>query len=257
MAYRKFTGLLFLLFLFLTTASFQKREMALLVSTAKVKVTFKNTVKNSNIVLYDSVYTNPFGEKFTINKFRYYVSNISFGGARNTFGQTQQYYLIDEKIPESQTIELEVPPGKYSSIYFLLGVDSLHNVSGAQSGALDPINDMFWTWNTGYVMAKLEGNSPASTLVNHKYEYHIGGYAGKYNVLKNIEMAFPGNRTIHLKKGETVEIIINADVNTWWQYPNEIKIATHPAINSPGKQALAMSGNYAGMFTIQKIINHH
>ena len=37
-----------------------------------------------------------------------------------------------------------------------LGVDSLRNVTGVQTGALDPAMDMYWTWNTGYVMAKLE-----------------------------------------------------------------------------------------------------
>ncbi len=75
---------------------------------------------------------------------------------------------------------------------FLLGVDSLHNVSGAQTDALDPAKDMFWTWNTGYVMAKLEGNSPSSALVNNKYEFHVGGFSGKYNVLKKIlNLLFP------------------------------------------------------------------
>ena len=53
-----------------------------------------------------------------------------------------------------------MPAGNYNSLSFLLGVDSMHNVSGAQTGALDPANDMFWTWNSGYVMAKMEGASP-------------------------------------------------------------------------------------------------
>lgn len=245
-----------LIFLFSINTSFQKSAIMHPVKTATVKIIFNNTVNGDGIVLHDSAYTNPFGEKFTINKFRYYVSNISLKGKGQNFIQKDHFYLIDEKLPESQTINLTIPADNYSSLHFLLGVDSLHNVSGAQSGALDPAKDMFWTWNTGYVMAKLEGTSPASNIVNHKYEFHIGGFSGKYNVLKNIELNFPENKAITLQEGKIVEIIIEADINTWWRHPNDIRIATRPAINSPGKHALAISDNYAKMFTIKKIHHH-
>lgn len=249
------SGLLAGLFLIIT--SFQKPVMFSPVKTTSVKIIFNNTVKGAAIVLYDSAYTNPFGEAFIINKFRYYVSHISLKGAGHSFTAPNQYYLVDEKLPESQTIELEVPAGNYLSLHFLLGVDSLHNVSGAQGGALDPTKDMFWTWNTGYVMAKLEGTSPASTIVNHKYEFHIGGFSGKYNVLKNIELKFPGNKPVVFTPNKTVEIIVEADINTWWQHPNDIKIADRPAINSPGIHALAISDNYAKMFSIKKVTIQH
>ncbi|MEO6136953.1 MAG: MbnP family protein [Ginsengibacter sp.] len=241
-----------LIFFFLVTSSFQIPPQQQSLEFAPVKIVFKNCVKGANIVLYDSSYVNPFGEEFTINKFRYYVSNLALKGHGKNFLRSNDFYLIDEKNPESQEIELEVPTGKYLSINFLLGVDSLHNVSGAQSGALDPINDMFWTWNTGYVMAKLEGNSPSSTIVNHKYEFHIGGFSGKYNVLKNIELKFPGKPFI-LKNKMSVEIVVEADINTWWQNPTDIKIADRPAINSPGIHALEISNNYAKMFTIKSV----
>ena len=244
---------LLIAFLFVLVASFQQKEIHP-VEFSTLKITFNNTVKNSKIALYDSSYTNPFGEKYTINKFRYYVSNISLKSDAEDFEFKDQFYLIDEKITESQHLSFSIPEGNYESIKFLLGVDSLHNVSGAQTGALDPIKDMFWTWNTGYVMAKLEGNSPASTLVNHKYEFHVGGFSGKYNVLKNIELNFPENKALHFAAGKTTEIIINADVDAWWQNPNEIKISEKGNINAPGKWALAISDNYAKMFRIQKII---
>ncbi len=240
---------------FLFNSSFQHKKNVKKSSFASVKITFNNVVKNSKIVLFDSLYTNPFGEKYSINKFRYYVSNISLKSDNKNFIEKESYHLVDESNIESQSIYLSVPQGNYFSINFLLGVDSLHNVSGAQSGALDPTKDMFWTWNTGYVMAKLEGNSSSSTLVNHKYEFHIGGFSGKFNVLKNIELKFSENKPIYFSKDKTTEIIMNADVNTWWQNPNDIKIAEHANITAPGKWALAISDNYAKMFSIEKIIS--
>jgi hypothetical protein len=240
--------------LFVLVTSFQNENIARKNSVGEVRITFINMVKNYKIALHDSVYTNSFGENYTINKFRYYISNISFKGAEKSFMEKNGFHLIDESVPESQSFSFSVPEGSYSSLNFLLGVDSLHNVSGAQTDELDPAKDMFWTWNSGYVMAKLEGNSPSSTLVNHKYEFHIGGYSGKYNVLKNIELHFPENRTINVVADRNIEIQIVADVDTWWQNPNDIKIAERANIMTPGKFALAISDNYANMFHIEKII---
>jgi hypothetical protein len=45
--------------------------------------------------------------------------------------------------------ELNTSLKNITAIKFLLGVDSLKNVSGIQTGALDPAKGMFWTWNTG------------------------------------------------------------------------------------------------------------
>lgn len=240
------------IFLFLIMGSFQKKETQHHLKYSTVKIIFNNVVKNNPIVLYDSIYTNPFDEKYTINKFRYYISNVSLRNSSKDFLQKNHSYLIDEKNPQSLNISFSVPPGNYSSVAFLLGVDSLHNVSGAQDGALDPTNDMFWTWNTGYVMAKLEGNSPSSALVNNKYEFHIGGFSGKYNVLKNICLNFQGE--VNFASGKTIEIHINVDVDYWWQNPNVIRISEMAAVNAPGKLALKLSDNYAKMFHLKKII---
>ncbi|MDP4282884.1 MAG: hypothetical protein Q8891_00540 [Bacteroidota bacterium] len=240
--------------LLIVTVSFQKKEIKKRDSFATVKIVFNNTVKNSRIYLYDSTYTNPFGEKYTITKFRYYVSDIFLKSTIKNAAEKNSYHLIDQGNVESQSFSFPVAPGDYTSLNFLLGVDSLHNVSGAQTGALDPTKDMFWTWNSGYVMAKLEGNSPSSTLVNNKFEFHIGGYAGEYNVLKNIQLSFPEDKPIYFASNKTITIIINADVNAWWHNPNEIKIAEHANITSPGKLALAISDNYKNMFHIEKII---
>lgn len=220
-----------------------------------ITITFKNMVKDKPVELYDATYTNSFGEDYTINKFRYYISNIFFQHAGKKSETNPSIYLIDQAKEESKTISFSVPADEYSSLHFQIGVDSIYNVSGAQTGPLDPTKDMFWTWNTGYVMAKLEGISPASKVVNGKYEFHIGGFSGKNNVLKTVNLPFPENKSLHLIPGKTTEIVIIADADTWFQDPHDLKIAVRPAINSPGKFAVAMSENYIKMFTIEKVIN--
>ena len=122
--------------------------------TGTVKFTFKNMVKADSMVLNSSNYTNGFGEQFTISKFKYYISHAMLKNAAGA-ASDEGYYLIDASNAGSMSFSFEVPVDIYSSVAFLLGVDSTHNVSGAQTGALDPLNDMFCTWNSVYIMAKM------------------------------------------------------------------------------------------------------
>lgn len=219
-------------------------------NTSIAVLEFKNRVENADVVLYDQQYTNPFGEKYDIRKLRYYISNIVFHSHSGNYSHSG-YYLIDQAKPASRQISIPLPEGTYQAVSFLLGVDSLHNVSGAQAGVLDPTQDMFWTWNTGYVMVKMEGRSPASHLVNHKYEFHAGGFSGPYSVLKNIPLSFP--ETVLFPENKTTVITILADINSFWKGKHSIKIAENANITSPGKWAFQLSENYARMFSIAKI----
>jgi hypothetical protein len=233
-------------------SSFQQRNTAA-AKDVLVKIIFVNNIRGNKLLLNDSLYTNSFAEKYTITKLRYYITNVSLKNGHANVKEKKSYHLIDESKISSQVINLSVPADDYNSIQFLLGVDSLHNVSGAQTDDLDPTKDMFWTWNSGYVMAKMEGHSPDSKMVNNKYEFHVGGFSGPYNVLKEIPLNFPG-KAIHFVAGKKYKIFISADINTWWQNPHDIRIAEHATITTPGENAKNISDNYANMFHLEKVI---
>lgn len=225
-------------------------------NTGTVKITFINTVKGKPLALNTGSYTNPFGETYTISKFKYYISHVSLIKSNAVFFEPESYHLVDESKPDALHFSFTVGAGNYNSLNFMLGVDSLHNVSGAQSGALDPLNDMFWTWNNGYVMAKIEGHSPQSKIINNKLEFHIGGFMGANNVLKNITLSFPPGKVLNIQQGKTSEIIIEADIDTWWQQPNDIKIVEHAVCSSPGALAKKIADNYSKMFRIKDVVNN-
>ena len=226
------------------------------VPAGTLKITFVNTVKGSPLILNSSTYSNPFTELYTISKFKYYVSNIGVNSTTGTWKETESYHLTDASQPSSLSFSLQPSVGSYQSLSFMLGVDSIRNVSGAQTGALDPTNDMFWTWSTGYIMAKFEGNSPSSAQVNNKVEYHIGGFSGPDNVLRNITLTFPAGKLLDIREGKTSEIMIEADFDKWWQTPNDIKITVDPVCTTPGTLAKKIADNYSKMFTITDVINN-
>ena len=176
---------LFFIPLFFCFSAFAQKQ------TGVVKIIFVNTVNGTPLVLNDSSYTNPFNETYKVSKLKYYVSNINVNKKNGTQKEKDSYHLLNEADTASLNFSFPLKAGNYKSVDFLLGVDSAKNCSGAQSGALDPMNDMFWTWNSGYVMFKLEGSSSSSTQPNKRIEYHIGGYAGNKSVTKKITDHIP------------------------------------------------------------------
>ncbi|PZR29123.1 MAG: hypothetical protein DI535_03675 [Citrobacter freundii] len=219
-----------------------------------IALSFSHQVGADSLVL-GKQYVNPFGESFTVHKFKYYVSHIALHGGENDGTYiSPEHFLINESVDSSKTIRLKVPTGNYAGISFLIGVDSIDNVSGAQTGTLDPINDMFWTWNTGYVMAKLEGTSAASTLPRRMFEYHIGGYDGKYNSLQRIFLAFKQKETFHITENTRSNINIVTDLNYWFTGTEDLKISDTPACTSAGPLAKRYAENYKEMFSLKSIL---
>jgi len=150
---------------------------------------------------------------------------------------------VDEADSSSKKICLPSNISEIASIEFFVGVDSIKNCSGIQTGSLDPMLGMFWTWNTGYVFAKLEGASPSSSLPAHAFTYHIGGFRTGENALKTIRLAIPG-------KSLPKDLQVKLDLNTWFSGAHNLLIAERPVCHSPGALALKFAANYAQMFSI-------
>ena len=158
------------------------------------------------------------------------------------------YFLVDESRDSTKTIRIAIPPGSYDRLDLLLGVDSTRNVSGAQTGALDPVNDMFWTWSTGYIMSKLEGSSPLSTQPNNRIQYHVGGFAGPNSALRTIETGFFS--PIEIKAWQTLQVSLTAEVQRWFDGVHELPIATQSVAMTPGALSSQYADNSASMFSI-------
>lgn len=217
-----------------------------------LQITFKNVVNGAALKLNTANYTNAAGEAFTISTFKYYISNITLIKMDNSeLKLPAAYYLINEADSASKTISIPAPGGEYRAISFMLGVDSIRNVSGAQTDALDPVNGMFWSWNSGYIMAKLEGTSPVSTAANNALTFHIGGFKGQYSALRTIQLISP--ISLSVSEVRRPQITINADAYTWFNQPNLVRFQTISTIHVPGEDAWKIATNYRNMFRITDV----
>jgi hypothetical protein len=217
---------------------------------------FKNKVGAQALRLLNETYTDPFGEPMTIYKFKYYVSHISVITEDNTEHHIDDGdHLVDEADTASKTIVVPAPALPLKAIIFLLGVDSVKNISGAQTGDLDPLKGMFWTWNTGYVDAELEGRSDSSHANEHFLSWHVGGFKQHQNAAREIRLPLNGSFTAGTIPGGAVSartIIIDADILKWFNGRGPIHIAQAPVCHEPGPLAMSIADNYASMFSIEK-----
>lgn len=209
---------------------------------------FNPVANNKKLVLSDSSYTNAFNETYQVSRLKFYISKVNLAGAKN-IDYNKDVFLIDAQ--GSDSLEVDILPGSYSRLYFTAGVDSVLNVSGAQDGALDPLNGMFWTWNTGYIFFKMEGFSASSTADLNRIEQHIGGYRSPYNAARFIDLKLPA--TLNIDIGETKYIDVKVDLDKFFDGPHQLRIAGKPMLMSPGAEAMKAADNIAQLFSIEKI----
>lgn len=210
----------------------------------KLTIQFENYVGDKLLKLDSATYNNQLGQSYIISKFKYYIGNIHLIKKDGSEYSSSDYFLINEEEPASKQITLSnIPDGEYSSMSFILGVDSIHNCSGAQSGALDPMNAMFWAWNTGYIFLKLEGQSQVSQSPGKLLEFHIGGYKEPNNCIRKI------NLNINLNTSKNSSLKIKTDVAEIFKTPVAIDFSKISSVTD-FHNATTIADNYLDMFSV-------
>lgn len=222
-------------------------------TTGSLKINFEAMVDTNQLVFTTQTYTNQAGNTFNVTAYKYYISNIKITKIDNSvWTESNSYHLIDHSDAASTLVTIpNVPLGNYKAIEFMIGVDSARNNSGAQTGALDPTNGMFWSWSTGYIMAKFEGVTSGQNI-----KHHIGGFSGTNNCLRIVSPSFNGD-TAKVTSSVSPEIHMSSNLLEWFESPTMIDFSTFPkVIMSAGANANTIANNYVDMFTIEHIHNN-
>ena len=118
-------------------------------------------------------------DSFQLEVFKCYLSNFRFYSQSNEliFSDTNAFLIVLTDSVLTHTITIDCPENfTPKTIIYSIGLDSVSNTSGALSGALDPLNGMFWTWQSGYIHLKLEGTFFKTGRPKTALEFHLGGY---------------------------------------------------------------------------------
>ncbi len=221
-----------------------------------------NVIGNQNLE-YDKTYSIASGEKYTIKKLKYYISNIQFmksDGSVTTLQQDSSYFLVDESNSASMILSLpQVEIGKYLAIRLMIGVDSAKSMAPLEKrrGVLDMSGlgqDMYWTWNQGYIFFKMEGIYTDFSGKNDDYTYHIGGFGNNGSSLNNIKViTIPlGSTECEVSEDKKLTINLIADISKVFNGKKEITIVDHPIITfSPF--SIDIADNYSEMMSFSSL----
>lgn len=220
-----------------------------------VLVNFKALVNGKPLVANTEWYTNLSLDSFTISKFNYYISNIKMIKTDGSIFFEKNSYHLNKHVGGAESFNIaNVPAGTYTSIEFLIGVDSIKNVSGAQSGILNEGEDMYWTWNTGYIFYKLEGMYKTSIQTEATpYGLHVGGFQAGNNCLRKSVLEF-STKNLAVSKQHSSQVFIHVNVEQVFDEPSPISLNEYNSIFT-SKMSQAVASNYEDMFVIHKIEN--
>lgn len=222
-------------------------------ATGSVEVNLAHhwVTENDNFSL-NNAYIHPTTEDTMIfTTLKYYISNFRLKKSDGTWwSHPESYFLVNLSSPTSAKLDLTgVPPGQYTEMEYTFGVDSLRNVSGAQTGALSVSNNMFWSWNSGYIMLKAEGISDNSSTGS--FAFHLGGFTGANNVVSTHNAVF--NITLNVTASHKSEIHLLVYADKLWQTSAGLETAN--AIHMPGAGAKTMADDFANGIAFSHIHN--
>jgi hypothetical protein len=210
-----------------------------LVTTANAQVykCFKIVPKFKADTLYLNRAYSLGEDTLIITNFKFYISNLQyFKNDTLVSSSVKKAYLID--IKNDQTLEIsENNLCNFDKIKFKVGIDSLTNVSGVFDGDLDPVNGMYWTWQSGYINFKLEGIATNCNARNNKFYWHIGGYLEPFYAIRDVTLVCDSNRPF--------DLIIQLD-----ELIQEIDISKIYYVMSPSEKAIKIADVFPKIFKI-------
>ena len=108
-----------------------------------------------------------------ISQFKFYVQADPKKGG-------QAIYLVDAAERSSWQWETQ-----HEALQ--IGVSPALQTSGVFIGALDPINGMYWAWNTGFIAVKCVGEIlELKNGLTQKFEYHLGAYQEPFTCITTL-----------------------------------------------------------------------
>lgn len=236
-----------------------------------VEIKFDNIMGQDDFEL-GTDYTNAANETFKVDLLQYYISNIilkSEDGSEYIIPQEESYFLIKESDATTQKIQLSnIPEGNYNEITFTVGVDSLRNTMSPaeRTGVLDvgvegAGKEMYWSWNSGYIFFKMEGNSTAiettDTNPDGKFRYHIGGFGGyetpTFNNIRTVSISL-GRDAAKAREEAMPSVHIVVDILKALEGTTTISLREYPTVMG-NPFSLKVSENYMKAFEYHHVHN--
>lgn len=218
--------LIIFLFFFASVVHAQKKSLPF---------TLQVVLNGKLVQSHEPLIINEKGDSMTISKLKFYLSNFVLKREGQPIKATlPQYFLFD--LDDSVIDHQSKNAISWDGIDFVFGVDSSTQAAGVMDGVLDPLNGMYWTWQSGYIHFKLEGTLNCIDGTKQNLSLHLGGYRYPNNSIKMVSL---------LSVDKVAPNIIELDVTELLQ---QVQIKQQYHIMSPGNMAIELSEILAHSF---------
>jgi|TARA_B110000967_G_C18841121_1_gene539417 hypothetical protein len=193
---------------------------------------------NNQTITEKTWYVSSQKDSIQFTKLKFYLTDFQLKSKEGIIKSIENSnYLIDVFNPSSLDILLNTTSFSLGDeLSFNLGVSSAMNTSGAHSGALDPSNGMFWSWQSGYINFKIEGLSPSCVTRKNKFQFHIGGYQAPHNTLRRLSF---------ILNKQTTQLNLNLE-----GFFEGTKLAVDNQVMVPGEKANELATVFFNTLTI-------
>jgi hypothetical protein len=178
------------------------------------------------------------GDSLKLNKLAWYISDLHLlSGSKTVWCDEQKVRLMGAGVPGELKIRINYADTiQFDAVEFYAGIDSLTNCSGAFVGSLDPVNGMYWTWQSGFINTKIEAESNSG----RELQLHLGGYRWPFASVMKVRLPIVA---------ATNKILIGIDL----QSVIEAALAENTErVMQPGENAFNLSVKWAeGFKTIE------
>ncbi|MDW7691009.1 MbnP family protein [Flammeovirgaceae bacterium SG7u.111] len=211
-----------------------------------------NLFDGDPLELDSKTYQNELGQEFSIQEFKFYLSNVKLRNSATgaVYTEPESYHLVSRKdATHLFEIEIEeVTAGQYDQLEFSIGVDPTRNLSLDNIGDLDPSNNMAWDWNTGYKFLLLEGKySPKDGSDDKGLIFHVGSDANYRTV--TLPISSGSDAKFELKGGQSNAIKLDIEVSEIFKNPTSVDFDTDNVVMFEGISG-KVADNYSKMVSV-------
>ena len=217
-----------------------------------VVLNFTQTVDGAGIDLGQIQYENAAGNEYSVERLKYYISDVRFYRLNDQDHQTDLVHYYNLKMPETKTLTLDqVPDGEYAYISFVFGLPPDKNKTGNLPNTPEN-NKMEWPepMGGGYHYMKFEGKFLDSSGQKSNFNCHTGRLEKNGQVHDNsFRIKVP--RSSFTMDKEVWEFQLSMNLNEWFREPDTFDMEKFgPAIMGNQKAQAMLKKNGADIFTV-------
>jgi hypothetical protein len=249
-------------FISLTTIIGCKKETDKPISKQEPKVSsvysinFKPLFNNEDLKFNEMKWITSSGDTLNFARIRMILSNIKLvkDNGEELALDTFAFISLDQN-RKSIGFEELIPAGDYKGIKFDIGLDSnINHGDPEQWGSGHPlnplVNQMHWTWATGYIFMVVEGHFMKNSDPNAIFSFHMANMFYK----KSISIEKSGG--FKVEGGQTGELNIAMHLDKYFNSPNPLSFKNEGSTshsNSVSERLIMdkLHGNLSQVFEIK------